>query len=201
MSDKKKSKAPAPKTLRGLEAVFFDCDGVLTDAGLYYDDTGRRHLRFNAKDGLGLAMLCRTDVCVAILSGRPVDIARARHEELGVDRLIGNARDKRTALLELCEELKVSPERTAYVGDDLPDLGAFAACGLRIAVADAAREVRQSADWVTRASGGHGAAREVCEAILKARGDWDRWLEKLRSRDTRADRPDKKSAPSSPPPP
>lgn len=157
---------------------------MLTPGDLLYDETGRRLLRFNGRDGLGLALLCRTEVKVAILSGRPTDIAEARHRELGVRYFVSNAPDKHKAVLSLCHTMDIPPDRCAFMGDDLPDLGGFRACGLGIAVKDAALELKRAADWVTRQHGGKGAVREVCEAILRARGDWQVWLRILEGQPT-----------------
>ncbi len=166
-------------TLRELEALVLDCDGVLTKGELLYDELGRRLLSFDARDGVGLAFLCRSGFRVSILSGRPADIAEQRHKELGVLHFVSGCRDKATGLLELCRTMGVAPERCAYVGDDLPDLPALRVAGLAIAVADAAPEVQARAAWVTRAKGGTGAVREVCEVILKARAEWDTLIESL----------------------
>jgi len=166
--------------LEGLRALILDCDGVLTPGDLIYDQHGIRSLRFNARDGLGLAVLCRSGVLVAVLSGRPVDIAEQRFRELGVSPFLGKCRDKARGVRQLCESLQIDPAQCAFMGDDLPDLPGFTAAGLKIAVADAVPELREVADWITKAEGGRGAVREVCEAILKARGDWDTLVAKLR---------------------
>lgn len=168
--------APDAARLRSLRGIILDCDGVLTAGGLFYDESGRRLLRFDSKDGFGMAMLAKTEVKLAILSGRSVEIATQRFRELGVAHVRGRCRDKGEGVIELCAALGIAPSACAFVGDDLPDLPAFARVGLKVAVADAAPEARDAADWVTRARGGRGAVREICEAVLKARGDWQRWL-------------------------
>jgi len=168
-----------PKGLERVELLAVDCDGVLTNGEITYDQEGRRSLAFYARDGLGLALLCRTGVQVAVVSGRPTDIAEQRHKELGVAHFVGRCKDKGATMLDLCQRLGVTREQCAFVGDDLADLPAFRRVGIRIAVGDAAKEVRDAADWVTRAPGGRGAVREVCEAILKARGVWDQIVERL----------------------
>lgn len=177
--------APPPRTqLQGIRALVLDCDGVLTPGGIFYSEEGHRLLRFHARDGVGIAFLARyTDVQLAILSGRPTDVAEQRHRELGVSYFVGPCRDKFRGLLDLCATMDVAPEACAFMGDDLPDLRAFAACGLPIAVGDASPEVAKAARWVTKAPGGHGAVREVAEAILKARGEWQRWFAKLQDLD------------------
>ncbi len=164
--------------LRSLQALVLDCDGVLTKGELLYDDQGRRLLAFDVRDGFGLASLSRSGFPVAVLSGRPIDIAERRHKEMGV-RLFRQVHDKAEGLIELCKELSVDPEHTAFVGDDLPDLAAFRVAGMRIAVHDAAPEVRSRADWITQNRGGAGAVREVCETILKARGQWSQLVATL----------------------
>jgi 3-deoxy-D-manno-octulosonate 8-phosphate phosphatase (KDO 8-P phosphatase) len=168
---------PPAATLSQLQAIILDCDGVLTPGDLFYALDGGRLLRFSARDGFGLAMLCRTVVAVGVLSGRPVDIAQARLQELGVRSFVGQVRDKALGLQQMCAELGVEPQHTAFVGDDLPDLAAFSVAGLRIAVGDAAPEVQAAAHWITQAVGGRGAVREVCEAILKARGAWQQYID------------------------
>lgn len=184
---RRRTRAPKPVAgkvpwakLEGIEALILDCDGVLTPGDLIYDQHGIRSLRFNARDGLGLAVLCRSGVRVAVLSGRPVDIAEQRFRELGVGPFLGKCRDKARGVQQLCESLQVDPSHCAFMGDDLPDLPGFAAAGLGIAVADAVDELREDADWITRAAGGRGAVREVCEALLKAHGHWDALVAKLR---------------------
>ena len=77
----------------------------------------------------------------------------------------------------MCESLDIAPSRTAFVGDDIPDLEAFKAVGLKVAVNNACPELQDAADWILQTPGGYGAAREVCETILKARGDWQRMLQ------------------------
>lgn len=165
--------------LANIEALFLDCDGVLTNGEITYDENGLRSLSFYSRDGLGLAVLARAGVHIAVVSGRPTDVAEQRHRELGVSHFIGSCHDKAAAVRDLCSELDVDPSACAFVGDDIVDLAGFAAAGIGIAVADAAPEVREAADWVTSAPGGRGAVREVCEAILRGRGVWEKILGKL----------------------
>ena len=168
---------PPKDKLTTIELVVLDCDGVLTDRGLLYDENGTRLLRFDARDGFGLALFTRhCGKKAAILSGRPTDIAHHRFAELGLNPIRGRSRNKANDVLEICEELSVAPEHTAFVGDDLPDLPAMSKIGVAIAVADAAPEVKAVADWHLKECGGNGAIREVCETILKATGHWQEWL-------------------------
>jgi 3-deoxy-D-manno-octulosonate 8-phosphate phosphatase (KDO 8-P phosphatase) len=159
-----------PAALRNVQAVILDCDGVLTDGSIAYSADGPAGLTFWAADGMGVVLLCRAGVQVAVLSGRPTAIAEARHRELGIVHYEGRCGDKRAGFLRLCATMGVSPERTVMVGDDLADLPAFDVAGIGCAVANAVPAVRAAADWVTAAVGGRGAVREVCDAILQARG-------------------------------
>lgn len=165
--------------LKALEALVLDCDGVLTKNELFYDEDGKRSLVFNARDGAGLAFLCRSGFKVCVLSGRPVDIAEKRHKELGILHFVGKCPDKAQGLVDLCEKMGVNPLHCAFVGDDLPDMPAFRVAGVKIAVADAVPELASRADWVTTQKGGDGAVREVCEAIMRARGSWAELLKRL----------------------
>jgi 3-deoxy-D-manno-octulosonate 8-phosphate phosphatase (KDO 8-P phosphatase) len=176
----RKKREPSPQRLAKVSGLVLDCDGVLTDGGLYYDPTGARFLRFDAKDGFGLALLCRTGLKVGVLSGRPTPIAERRLKELGVKHFLGRSGDKGEGLVAICAAMGISPKECAFVGDDIPDLAAFVRAGLKVAVADAVPEVLADADWVTAAPGGRGAVREVCTALLKARGVWPRVLDRVR---------------------
>ena len=174
MSTENKS-APDATRLQSIEGILFDCDGVLTPGDLLYDEKGGRLLRFHARDGVGLAIFCkRVGLKAGILSGRPTDIAEKRFAELGVQSFIGGSRNKYDDALKMCEARNIAPENTAFVGDDIPDLVAFRAVGLKVAVNDATDEVKEAADWILKTPGGYGAAREICEPILRARGDWQR---------------------------
>jgi len=169
--------APAEHILTSLEGILFDCDGVLTSGDLFFDENGTRLLKFNARDGVGLALFCkRFNLKAGILSGRPIDIAENRFKQLGVSGFVGNSRNKYEDALTMCKNLGISPEKTAFVGDDIPDLAAFRAVGLKISVNDASAELKDAADWILETPGGAGVAREICETILKARGDWQRML-------------------------
>lgn len=149
-----------------------DVDGVLTDGRIYYGNSGEELKAFDIKDGLGIKLLRESGVKVAIITGRQSEIVARRARELGIEDVIQGRDDKRQALLELCQRHEFSIEECIYMGDDLPDLGAIAAAGLGMTVADANAAVRQAADWVSEARGGCGAVREACEFILSARGEW-----------------------------
>ena len=160
------------ETAARIRLLVLDVDGVLTDGQLLYSNNGDEIKAFNIKDGLGVKLLQDAGVRVAIITGRRSEIVARRAMELGIHDVVQGREDKREALLEICEGIGMDIADCAYMGDDLPDLGAITAAGLGMTVADAAREVRAAADWCSAHAGGGGAVREACEFILAARGEW-----------------------------
>lgn len=171
-----------PGAARGIGLVVFDVDGVLTDAGIYWTDPvdgqARGVRRFDVRDGLGIYMLSRADIPVALVSGKDSPAVRARGHELGIDEVhqVPPAR-KVEVVRELLEARGVGWEEAACLGDDLPDLALLRRVGFPAAVADATREVADVARWQATARGGHGAAREFAESLLRARGEWSELVE------------------------
>ncbi|HUT56729.1 MAG TPA: HAD hydrolase family protein [Phycisphaerae bacterium] len=159
-----------------IELLVLDVDGVMTDGRIRITDAGEEMKAFHVRDGSGMKFWKRAGGKIAMLSGRHSPAMQRRAEELGVDAVRTGAKDKLPAYREILAELSAGPERTAVVGDDLPDLPLFGHCGLAVAVADAVEELRRAADYVTAARGGAGAVREVVELILKRAGKWDRIL-------------------------
>lgn len=151
-----------------IKLIIFDVDGVLTDRKIYFADTGHEYKAFNSHDGFGIKMLMRSGVEVAIITARTSPLIVRRMKELGVKYIYQGYEDKISALEHIVQELGITLEQVAYVGDDLPDLPLMRRAGLGIAVADAAEFVLENADWRTQAAGGRGAAREVCELIMRA---------------------------------
>jgi 3-deoxy-D-manno-octulosonate 8-phosphate phosphatase (KDO 8-P phosphatase) len=152
--------------------VIFDVDGVLTDGRLYYADDGGEYKAFHVQDGSAIKMLRSNGVEVAIISGRESPSVTRRAAELGIPHVYQAAADKVSALKALSQATQIEPAAMAHVGDDLPDLGLFAAVGLAIGVPNGHSVARAAAGYVTRIAGGHGAASEVCQLILTAQGKW-----------------------------
>jgi 3-deoxy-D-manno-octulosonate 8-phosphate phosphatase (KDO 8-P phosphatase) len=151
-----------------LRLLALDVDGVLTDGRLYYGSDGEELKAFNIKDGLGLKLLQRAGVAVAIITGRRSPSVERRAAELGIEHVVQGREDKRVALEELCTALGLSLAQCAYMGDDLPDLGALRAAAIGLAPADAVEAVAAAADWQSRYPGGGGCVREACEQLLHA---------------------------------
>ena len=152
-----------------IKLLALDVDGVLTDGKIYYGNNGEELKAFNIKDGLGIKLLQRVGVTVAIVTGRRSAIVTRRAMELGISDVIQGREDKLTALEELCAQLGVTLNECAYMGDDLPDLSAIGAAGLGLSVVDGAGPVRAAAQWCSTRRGGDGAVREACEFILQAK--------------------------------
>jgi 3-deoxy-D-manno-octulosonate 8-phosphate phosphatase (KDO 8-P phosphatase) len=161
-------KARTATPLARIELVVLDVDGVLTDGRLYFAARGETLKVFNVRDGHGIKLLRHAGVAVAAVSGRRSGAAGARMRELGVP-LVQGCGDKVAALERLTRRLDIDPLCCACLCDDTPDLPLMAAVGVACAVADAHPVVLSAAHWVSHANGGHGAVRELCDAILRAR--------------------------------
>ena len=154
--------------LAGVRLAIFDVDGVFTDGRFYLSDTGIESKAFHTQDGHGIKELLRADIAVAVISARRSEAVRLRMAELGVPHVRQGVADKLKAFESLLAELELEPAQCVYTGDDVPDLPLLDAAGYAIAVANAVDEVKAAADYVTRAPGGAGAVREVCELVLRS---------------------------------
>ena len=156
-----------------IELVLSDVDGVLTDGRVVLDNQGIESKCFHIRDGMGIALWQKAGYRFGMVSLRSSQAVKVRAAELGVEIVRQGAGDKLAAAREILEALGLGLKQLCYVGDDLPDLPVLRAAGLGVAVADAAPELRQTADYVTTAPGGAGAVREIIEMILKTQRRWD----------------------------
>lgn len=151
----------------------FDVDGVLTDGTLFFSSQGDEIKAFSSLDGHGLKMLQAGGIEVAIISGRSSRALELRAANLGVQELHMGIDNKRQLLGELAARRGITLAQCGYMGDDVVDLPILRASGFSATVADAHDEVRSRVDFVAGKGGGRGAAREVCDLILRAHGKWD----------------------------
>jgi len=151
-----------------VKLIVFDVDGVLTNGGLFFGDDGQEYKMFYSRDGLGMKLLQRTGVEIGIITARKSKLVAHRMDNLGIEHLYQGKLDKLPAFLELIEKLNLTPEQTAYVGDDVIDLPVMQNAGLAIAPADAHPFVVEHSHWQTPHPGGMGAARDACELIMQA---------------------------------
>jgi 3-deoxy-D-manno-octulosonate 8-phosphate phosphatase (KDO 8-P phosphatase) len=153
---------------RNIRVAIFDVDGVLTEGALYYLPSGEELKAFNVLDGHGMKMLQESGVKLAVISSRSSPCVEERARNLGIDLLYQGAGDKLAAFDALLARCGVASDSCSFIGDDAADLPVMRRCGLAASVPNAPALVRWAAHYVTRARGGHGAARELCELILHA---------------------------------
>jgi 3-deoxy-D-manno-octulosonate 8-phosphate phosphatase (KDO 8-P phosphatase) len=169
---------------RRVRWVGLDVDGVLTDGGIYLGDVdGARHefKRYDIQDGLGILMMRMAGLHVAIVTGRVSESVRLRAQELSVDDLVQDPHARKLpALKRIAAARGITLDDMAFLGDDLPDVGALRAVGLPVAVGNATDEARAAAARGLQLArgGGRGAVREFAEALLRARGQWDEVVER-----------------------
>jgi 3-deoxy-D-manno-octulosonate 8-phosphate phosphatase (KDO 8-P phosphatase) len=159
-----------------VKLMIFDVDGVLTDGTLYFTGDGDTMKGFNSMDGHGLKLLEEAGVGTAIITGRDSKIVAVRAREIHVAHLYQGVKDKRVALRQLLEATGIPAEQCGYMGDDWPDLAVMLQVGFAAAPANSHPEVLARAHWVSEARGGHGAAREVIDTILRAQHRYDALL-------------------------
>lgn len=170
----------APELLLRAQAarvVFFDVDGVLTDGGLHYTEAGETLKRFSVLDGLGLKLLQRAGIQVAVISGRDSAPLRTRLQALGVQHAVYGQEDKRPAAESILKTLQLDWTQAAAMGDDWPDLPVMRRSAFSCAPPAAHAEVRAIASYITERAGGQGAAREFCDLLLTASGRYAQLLQ------------------------
>jgi 3-deoxy-D-manno-octulosonate 8-phosphate phosphatase (KDO 8-P phosphatase) len=175
---------------RRVRLIGLDVDGVLTDNGVFIGPIAGQRVelkRFDIQDGLGLMLLRTAGLPVVWLSGRNSEATSLRAAELRVEEVLQvSGPRKASAFGEMLQRRGLDWSDAAFVGDDIADLPVLRKVGLPIAVANAVPDVKAVAAHVTRAAGGHGAVREIVEAILRARGDWQDTLSRYFSEPTAA---------------
>lgn len=168
----------SPELAKRIRLVILDVDGVLTDGAVYLGALpGGETLemkRFDIQDGIGIRMLQRAGIEVAVVSGRISRATEIRARELEIIECHQDgAAFKIPAIVDILRRRGLDWSQVAMLGDDLPDMAVLRRVGLPAVVANATKEVRELALWQAGKRGGEGAVREFCEALLKARGDWD----------------------------
>lgn len=160
------------KKARKIRLVLLDVDGVLTDGGVYYNEKGVEEKKFNVRDGCGIRLAAHAGIRFAIITGRRSNIVNIRARDLDIEKVYQGAVKKHHLLDRIRKDFGVSEDEMAFVADDMIDLELFRRVGLKVAVRDAAAEIRSLADFITRRKGGQGAVRDFLEYLLKARGLW-----------------------------
>jgi len=153
-----------------VRLFILDVDGVMTDGRLTYTAAGEVLKTFHAQDGLGLVLLKKLGIELAVVSGRGSVPLEKRLDELDIVHRRFRCNDKVMAVEDICNDLGFTMQEVAFMGDDLIDLMAMEAVGLALAPANAVEQVRLIADHITKKEGGNGAVREACEYLALRMG-------------------------------
>ncbi len=163
----KKEKADLKKAeIPDIKMLLADCDGCLTDAGMYYGESGDELKKFNTRDGMGFALLKENGILTGIVTAESVKLNERRADKLNLDIRIEGCKDKASAIRSLCEERHIPLANVAYIGDDINDKEAIRMVGFGCCPSDAMPAVKIAADYITNAKGGEGVIREVVDMIL-----------------------------------
>lgn len=162
-----------------IRLLVLDVDGVLTDGSLTFTGEGELSKTFNVRDGLGIKLLQKGGIEVAILTGRSSSIVAHRADELGMTRVEQGKLRKLPTLKRMLADAGLKPENLAYMGDDLPDLPCLRLAGLAATPLDGNPDLDPYIHWRAPHPGGRGAVRDLAERILRAQGKWDAIFEEL----------------------
>src|SRR3989441_6851627 len=157
------------RKLKRVRLVAMDVDGVLTDAGMYYSESGEELKKFNTRDGMGIKLLQAAGLVTALITMEETKLVTRRAEKLAIPEVHQGARDKLAVMREMVARHGLTLQQVAYIGDDVNDLEVLNAVGFSAAPADALPAVRNAVDYVCRQKGGEGAVREVADLILEAK--------------------------------
>lgn len=161
---------------QGIRVAFFDVDGVLTDAGLYFSESGESLKRFNTLDGQGIKLLQQAGITPVVITGRDSAPLRLRLKALGITHVRFGTEDKRPAAEEFLQNLGLSWAQAAAMGDDWPDLPVMQRVAFACAPANGHAQAKAMAHHVTAERGGEGAARAFCDILLVASGQYSQLL-------------------------
>jgi 3-deoxy-D-manno-octulosonate 8-phosphate phosphatase (KDO 8-P phosphatase) len=157
------------ESLKNIRLLSCDVDGVLTDGGLYFSENGLELLRFNVQDGMGLKLLMAAGIAVCFISQSHNKIIARRAEALGIDNCFLGVDDKLDLVEQLARRSGFDLAQVCHIADDVNDLSVLRKVGVPVTVHNGMPELREVCTYVTSRSGGGGAVRELCNAILEAR--------------------------------
>ena len=166
---KRRSPRSRPSALQRIRLFATDVDGVLTDAGMYYSESGDEWKKFNTRDGMGLKLLQLAGVITAFVTMENTKLVARRAAKLAIPEVHQGVRDKLSVLREMATQHGLTLQEVAFIGDDVNDLDALQAVGFSAAPADGLPSVLKVVDYICQKKGGEGAVREVADLILAAR--------------------------------
>lgn len=152
--------------LSNIKLIATDCDGVLTDGGMYFLDSGDEFKRFSVLDGIAFILLRKHEIKTAVITNSKNQSIRLRAEKLGVDELIMGTEDKLAALIDICTKYNIPLSQAAYIGDDIYDIPAIKSCGFGCVPNNALDYIKKEADYITKRNGGDGCFREVADLLI-----------------------------------
>ena len=161
-------KKVSPKILQAIRLFATDVDGVLTDAGMYYAESGDEWKKFNTRDGMGLKLLQKAGIITAIVTQERTKLVARRAEKLAIPELHQGVLDKLSLVREMAARHGLTLSQVAYIGDDVNDLETLQHVGFSATPADGMPPIVAVVDYVCQQKGGEGAVREICEMILEA---------------------------------
>lgn len=162
-----------------IKYLVIDVDGTMTDAGIYYDDHGNELKKFCTRDAAGFFAAKQAGIRIMVLTGRECQATTRRMQEMKVDYLVQNIKDKVTYLKEFMSANNLTGEEMGYLGDDLNDLQSMMLCGFVGCPQDACPEVKEMADYISDVKGGHGAVRDIICFLLGQRGEWENIISEI----------------------
>lgn len=151
-----------------IKMFLTDCDGVLTDGGMYYSENGDELKKFHTRDGMGLSLLKEKGIITGVITGEDRELNRRRFEKLGINEIYQGTSNKLEIVKQLCTKYQFSPQEVLYVGDDINDIEVLRYVGVPCCVADAQEAVQEAASYICRKRGGEGAVREIVDFLLRA---------------------------------
>ena len=169
-SRRPRSAAAPLSVLRGIKLFATDVDGVLTDGGMYYAESGDEWKKFNTRDGMGIKLLQRVGIITAIVTQERTKLVARRAEKLAIPELHQGVTDKLSLVREMSARYGLTLSQVAYIGDDINDLETLKAVGFSATPADGMPQITAAVDYVCQKKGGEGAVREIIEMILEAQG-------------------------------
>ena len=162
----KKNGIAAPSDIPKIKLFLTDCDGCLTDGGMYYSEHGDELKKFNTRDGMGFTLLREKGIITGIITGENVELNRRRAKKLKLDILEAGCKDKAATIKKICKDMEINTQNVCYIGDDINDVEAIKMVGYGCAPADAMPQAKEVAKYVARTKGGEGVIREIADLIL-----------------------------------
>ena len=167
------------KDIRKIKYFVVDVDGTLTDSGIYYDEQGNETKKFSTRDAAGFFVLKRYGIKTIILTGRESNSVQRRLSEMKVDYLFQNVKDKYNLLKDFMKTNNINSNEICYVGDDLNDLPPMTLCDVVACPADACKEIKLKADFISEKNGGEGAFRDIVEQMFTNIGEWEKLIKEI----------------------